>query len=107
MMPVIGPRPLALPSGAPRMRKLEYWVALAALARMKVELRPPITIRSLRLIQNASRPAEMAGVGSNTTPNVVESDFSGLRSGLPPVMVGNWLLQSDGAPVAGFGQRIG
>jgi hypothetical protein len=38
---------------------------------------------------------------------VLDHDFSGFRSGLPPVMVGNWLLQSPGAPVAGFGQRIG
>src|SRR6185312_6176468 len=106
-MSMIGPTPLALPSGAPRIRKAEYCCALAALARMNVELRPPITIRSLRLIQNASRPREMAGIGSKTTPNVVESDFSGLRSGLPPVSVGDWFLQSEGAPVAGFGQRIG
>src|SRR6185437_8497613 len=104
---VMGPTPLAFPSGAPRMMNEENCVAFAALARMKLNGRPPITIESLSWIQKKSMLMEMSRVGSNTKPSVFECDFSGLRLGLPPVMVGNWLLQSVGWPVAGFGQRIG
>src|SRR5438105_808601 len=89
------------------MRNEEYCVAFCALARMKAEPNPPITIVSLSRIEYASRPIEISRVGSNTMPSVTERDFSGLRSGLPPMTVGNWLLQSAGLPVAVFGQRIG
>src|SRR6478736_2899190 len=89
------------------MRYCEYWVALAALARMKFEPRPPMTIESLRKIQNMSTPIDTLRTGSQRMPSVPERDFSGFRSGLPPVMVGNWLLQSSGEPVVVLGQRIG
>src|SRR5690349_7594550 len=104
---MIGPTPLGLPSGAPRRMYCEYCVALAALASRKLEPRPPITIEFLRKIQNMSTPIETLRTGSNTMPSVAERDFSGFRFGLPPVTVANWLLQSDGFPVAGLGQRIG
>src|SRR5260221_6165853 len=106
-MPMIGPTPEALPSGGPRKMKLENVCALAALARMVVTGSPPITIEVLMKIENTSTPIYTCLVGSKTMPSVVERDFSGLRLGLPPVIVGNWLLQSPGAPVVTLGQLIG
>src|SRR5258706_309889 len=106
-MPMMGPTPLGLLSGAPRTMKLANCVALATLARITFVARPPMTIESLMVIQNASTPSDTARLGSNTMPSVPDRDLSGLRSGLPPVIVGNWLLQSAGAPVVTFGQRIG
>src|SRR5258708_39767143 len=102
---MIGPSPLALPSGAPRMMKFAKVVALAALPRMVTAPRTPSW--SLIVIQNASRPIAMRRLGSNTMPTVPDFDFSGLRLGVPPVMVGNWLVQSDGAPGGAFRQRRG
>src|SRR5438552_15531334 len=106
-MAMIGPWPLGLPSGAPRVMKLANRVALSALARIVVTASPPITIESLRLMKKKSMPADTSGVGSKTMPSVRCSDFSGLRLGLPPVTVANWLPQSEADPVCGFGQRIG
>jgi hypothetical protein len=60
-----------------------------------------------RLTRKASRLTDSSLTGSNSTPIVYDSDFSGARVGLPPVMVMNWKLQSPGAPVLTSGQRIG
>src|SRR6185436_13235289 len=62
---------------------------------------------SFRLTRKASRPRDRFLIGSHTRPSVPDCDFSGFRFGLPPVVVVNWKLQSDGAPVAITGQRIG
>src|SRR5260221_14188603 len=102
-----GPRREAWPSGGRGRRKLKKSGGLVGLAKMFSPASPPITIEFLMKIENTSTPIETCRLGSNTMPSVVERDFSGLRLGLPPVIVGNWLLQSPGAPVVTFGQRIG
>src|SRR5450830_1224079 len=58
-----------------------------------------------RLTRKASIDNARFLTGSSTAPRVKDMDFSGCRFGFPPVMVGNWLLQSVGRPVLVSGQR--
>src|SRR5262247_2866839 len=65
----------------------------------------PLTMVSLRLILKASSASDVLLVGASTMPSVALVDVSGLRSGLPPLMVVNCVEQSVRLPVTG--QRIG
>src|SRR4029079_15190103 len=65
----------------------------------------PLTMVSFRLILKASTASDVLLVGANTRPSVALVDFSGFRSGLPPLMVVNCVEQSVRLPVTG--QRSG
>src|SRR5258708_28878413 len=91
---VIGPgQPGQLGSGAPRVTSDPYLTGSASMASGAM----PKMIVFFRLTCHQSSEKEALFIGSNTMPSVLLVEVSGLRSGLPPTVIGNWGPQSRGS----------
>src|SRR5205814_8878670 len=91
---VIRPRqPGQLGSGAPRVTSDPYLTGSASMASGAM----PKMIVFCKLTCHQSTERDALITGSNTTPSVLLVEVSGLRSGLPPTVIGNWVPQSRGS----------
>src|SRR5438067_2487422 len=81
-----------LPTG-PRVTSDPYLTGSASMASGAM----PKMIVFCKLTCHQSTERDALITGSNTTPSVLLVEVSGLRSGLPPTVIGNWVPQSRGS----------
>src|SRR6266851_7381459 len=93
-----------LPAG-PRVTSDPYLTGSASMASGAM----PKMIVFFRLTCHQSSEKEALVIGSNTMPSVLLVEVSGLRSGLPPTVIGNWVPQSRGSWFVslGAGRAVG
>src|SRR6266853_3044327 len=88
-------QPTQVLSGAARVTSDPYRAGSLSMACGEM----PKMIVFFKLTCHQSSAKEALLIGSNTMPSVLLVEVSGLRSGLPPTVIGNWVWQSFTLPV--------
>src|SRR5258708_10064414 len=86
-------QPGQLGSGAPRVTSDPYLTGSASMASGAM----PKMIVFFRLTCHQSSEKEALVIGSKTMPGVLFVEVFGLRSGLPPTGIGDWVPPSRGS----------